>query len=270
RRARSLSSPWLAGSRSCALCRPMTRWAQPFRMTRRTWCCAGSIATLVAPSWCRCPMAPLRATSPRACSLSMGEWWLCRMGPPRCYRLLDERHQGWSLSVLVCVAMAVEPRVEMSARLLEDATIARLPLRVGRRRQGVEPGEAALQQREHVGGVGGAEQLLAAGDDVYRRGMRRHKARRADPAVQPAGAPRRDPGAAGDDHRLVDRRPVHTLLCLLRRHDLAVYHHLERVEGHDRLGNRLYVQPAAAGRQGKLVSHTVSLDAQIHQRPGGG
>ena len=80
--------------------------------------------------------------------------------------------------------------------LLEPGPDLRLPLRAGRDRERVEPGQPAVEQGEHVGGIGGAELLLVVDRDVDRRCVRGHVDRPAVPHLEHAQAARGQPTAA--------------------------------------------------------------------------
>ena len=55
--------------------------------------------------------------------------------------------------VCVVVAVGVEATVEVLAGVFEDLAVAGVALGVGGDGEGVEPGQAAFEQGEHVGGV---------------------------------------------------------------------------------------------------------------------
>ena len=66
------------------------------------------------------------------------------------------------------VAVLVEAVVQMGAGVFEDAAGAGVAFWIGGNGEGVQPGEAAFYEGEHVGGIGRAEELGATGHDVHR------------------------------------------------------------------------------------------------------
>jgi len=59
-----------------------------------------------------------------------------------------------------------KPPLQLRLRRTEDVLDPLVASWISRNGEGVQPGQAAVQQGQHVGGIGGAEEVRVLGDDV--------------------------------------------------------------------------------------------------------